>query len=209
MNQVKLNYRQGPGICVFQLHKGSSGITWHFLPDSFYMNAVISSSKYPRNNIQNLLAVEDLGRGSSGKVWMTMTNSNNPAICVLKFRNYQRHENQLETEKEWWHLLYPEFRSLVHVENWSGSLALRMPHFSSIPTERRDDFREQIHTLLREKFANERYVHEDVRWRNLGIYRGSDGVEVPVLYDLETVPFSISKRRDSNCRNNGHWSTNS
>jgi hypothetical protein len=115
MNQVKFNYRQGPGICVFQLHRGNSGISWHSLPVSFDMNAVISSSKYPRNNIQNLLAVEDLGRGSSGKVWLTMANSNNSAICVLKFHNYRRYEKQLETEKNWWDILYPEFASLVHV----------------------------------------------------------------------------------------------
>jgi hypothetical protein len=62
-----------------------------------------------------------------------------------------------------------------------------MPHFSSIPTERRDKFYDQIQTLLWKKFTTRRYVLEDVRWRNLGIYRGSDGLEVPVFYDLETV----------------------
>jgi hypothetical protein len=166
---------------------GNTEITWHSLPGSFDMNAVISSSRYPRSNIQHLLAVEDLGRGSSGKVWLTMTNSNNPAICVLKFHNYRKHENQLEKEKNWWDILYPEFASLVHVEYWSGSLALRMPHFSSIPIERRDEFCDQIQILLWEKFINRGYVHGDVRWRNIGIYRESSGVEVPVLYDLETV----------------------
>lgn len=90
----------------------------------------------------------------------THTHQHVHTLCVHKFHNYVKFKGQLETEKKWWHLLYPEFESLVHVEYWSSSLTLRMQNFSSIPTEQRGAFSGPIRMLLQEMFGD-RYAHQD------------------------------------------------
>lgn len=189
MTQVRLNYRlstPGTGRCVFKVQRGDNvGITWCSLPNGIDMNMVMKSSRFPRKNTQYLLAIEDLGRGSSGKAWLMMTTHDNPAICVLKFAN--KMENALKTELKWWVEIYPEFSKFVEVDCWSGSPALCMPHFPSIPIDKRRDYIESIRHLLESPKFGTRYVHNDVRWRNIGLYKQSDGNVIPVLYDLESV----------------------
>ncbi len=76
----------------------------------------------------HLLAVEDLGRGGSGKVWLIRTvSTRKPSICVLLFHN----ENSIismNQEKCNWDAVYPEFEKITSVDTWSGSIALKMPH---------------------------------------------------------------------------------
>jgi hypothetical protein len=135
--------------------------------------------------VTQLLAIEDLGRGSSGKAWLCSTTSTRPSICVLKFSNKAGEKFSLEDEKQWWHQIYPEFASKVKVEEWSGSSALVMPHFTPVPESRRPAFERSIRDLLTRRFGVD-YIHKDVRWRNIGYYL-RQGEEIPVLFDLESV----------------------
>ena len=93
-------------------------------------------------------------------------------------------------EKDNWDLVYPEFKTITSVGTWSGSTALKMPHFCTIPMEARDSFRPLIENMIQEKFSKAGLVHCDVKWRNIGYYMGKNTAimdPVPVLYDLESV----------------------
>lgn len=193
MNQVNIHFRRGVPRSLFKLHKDEKRITWHPLSEIPIDLTALASSKFPRKNTRALLAVEDLGRGSSGKAWLTCTLSKTPAICVLKYSNKGDlgGRDSLNVEKSWWDRIYPEFSTMTKVEIWSGSYALVMPHFCSIPENRREDYRDEIYQLLVTKFEANELVHQDVRWRNIGVYLKKDGDSVVVLYDLQSVrPFS-------------------
>ena len=137
--------------------------------------------------------------GASGKAWLacTCTKSRNktPAICVLKYGN--KGSLGLEYEKRMWEILYPEFKGKIKLEMWSGSLALVMPHFCSVTLTDRNMYQESIEALLIERFHSNGYIHQDVRWRNIGFY-ANDGGNVPILYDLETV-------RELNDQDDPNW----
>ena len=129
MNEVRLYHTFGVPRCLFQLHKDKNGITWHPMGripiDVENLTAINFCS---RGDVLHLLAVEDLGRGGSGKVWLTCTvSARKPSICVLKFHN----ENsiiRMNQEKCNWDAVYPEFEKITSVDTWSGSIALKMPH---------------------------------------------------------------------------------
>jgi hypothetical protein len=82
MSNVELNYRDGISKCLFKLHKNEKKITWHPI-DSIQLDLnELTGHKFPRSNTKTLLAIEDLGRGSTGKAWLACTLSTKPAICV-------------------------------------------------------------------------------------------------------------------------------
>ena len=196
MDEVHLHHTIGVPCCLFLLHKGRMGITWHAV-DGIHIDIkdLSAINTFPRNNVQHLLAVEDLGRGGSGKVWLTCTLSKKPSICVLKFHNYDGTGSKLLEEKNIWDAVYPDFEMLTSVDMWSGSFALKMPHFSAIPVDDRDSLKTPILEMMRKTFQDRGFVHLDVRWRNIG-YIVKDGKMHPLLYDLESVR-KYSEEQDS------------
>ena len=90
--------------CLFKFHKSISTITYHPINISYTtdINTMINFNQYPNNssnNVNTLIAVEDLGRGSSGKAWLCITNTTShpttttttsaaAAVCVVNFNNY-------------------------------------------------------------------------------------------------------------------------
>jgi hypothetical protein len=191
MTQVRLSYRPMERRCGFVLHRGNEhGITWHPNTDETIAGlnvSTISGDRYPRTTTGKLLALEDLGRGATGKAWLLCTLSRHPAVCVLKFwnKNSDNVQKRLEDEKKWWDKVYPEYERLTRVEQWSGSYALMMPHFAEIPCERRGEFRGLIEQLLQTRFQNCNLVHPDIAWRNIGFqFIRATQTEAPVIYDL-------------------------
>ena len=83
-----------------------------------------------------------------------------------------------------WTRAYPELK--VYLETWCGHLALRMPHFAVIHPDQRSTKLALVEEALREHFVANRLVHEDVNWRNIGIYRQGRRERV-VLYDMASV----------------------
>lgn len=191
MTQVRIDYYQQYNyLCGFILHKGNDSITWHSKNQQLAALNVnnIDGHTFPRSDTTNLFALEDLGRGASGKVWLMCTLSPNPGICVLKFANDPVNaQTKLNLEKNWWHLIYPEFLKYTNVELWSGTWALMMSHFSVIPPLQRSKFRESIKQLLEQKFQARGLVHPDVAWRNIGFYLDKNNNKIPVLYDLDGI----------------------
>mmetsp|Transcript_24421 Transcript_24421/g.35886 ORF Transcript_24421/g.35886 Transcript_24421/m.35886 type:complete len:594 (+) Transcript_24421:43-1824(+) len=187
MASAYLHHRPGLSQCLFKFHKDITSITWHPTSYEAVLNRV-NFNRFPPHCTRCLIALEDLGRGSTCKSWLAVTTSaKHSAVCVLKFE-YEADAMSmiLRTELKNWKLLYPEFASMTAVEVWSGSEALKMPYFGSIPETEREKFREPIRRLLSTKFGK-KYVHPNVRWRSIGKYTNNDGERVPVLYDLHNV----------------------
>ena len=192
MTQVKLNQHRGIPRSLFKLHKGEDAhprISFHPI-NAFPLTVEnIQSNKFPRASTRMLLALEDLGRGSTGKAWLCCTLSVSPALCVLKFGNKGDHVSaeRLKQEKKWWDKVYPKFTGMTKVEVWGGSKALVMPHICAIPEEERCEFRERIHTMMLTSFHKLGYEHQDVAWRNIGYYVDENNIKSPVLFDLERI----------------------
>jgi hypothetical protein len=188
MNAVKLHHRSTFPHCVFKLHLNQRHITWHAVTSIGIEFVHLNTHKFPRKDVKTLIALEDLGRGRSGKAWLASTLSQKPAICVLKFCNDDTGSMQkLDLEKSWWHEVYPEFKKMVKIRMWSGSYALMMPHFCAIPAVERTLYYDSIKDLLTEKFCKKLLIHTDVAWRNFGMYVKKPRYYQPILYDLESV----------------------
>lgn len=173
--------------CLLKFHKDISAVTFH--PASYEdIQPFVDFNKFPAKNVKNLVALEDLGRGSTGKAWLCVTVTKpRSAACVLKFGNTYPKSSMLGHERDMWTLLYPEFSSMIKLEQWSGADALVMPHFSTVLEDEREQYREELRNVLISKFMDNGKVHRDVRWRNIGKYRNESGRVVLVLFDLHDV----------------------
>ena len=132
-----------------------------------------------------LYAIEDLGRGSDGRVWLMCTSSG--AVCVLKFPiNTMSEFNDVERELKNWKKAYPEFESKVLHEKWCGRDALRMPHFAAVKPDDRSNVLHLVEETLQANFSSNGLVHLDVAWRNIGLY-AVGGEQHAVVFDLGRV----------------------
>jgi hypothetical protein len=174
--------------CLLKFHKKNIGtVTFH--PASYKsVHSMIDFDKFPNTNVKTLVALEDLGRGSTGKAWLCAAATKpRSTACVLKFDNTDYYSLNLRIERDMWHLLYPEFSHMVKLERWSGADALVMPHFSTVFECEREQYKDELITVLNSKFMNNGKVHNDVHWRNIGKYRNKDGNVSLVLFDLRDV----------------------
>lgn len=173
--------------CLLKFHKEISAVTFH--PASYEdVLPLVDFNKFPAKNVKNLVALEDLGRGSTGKAWLCVTLTKpRSAVCVLKFDNKHAKSDKLVHEREMWALMYPEFSNMIKLEQWSGADALVMPHFATVLEHEREQYKDEVRDVLTRKFMKNGKVHKDVRWRNIGKYRSKDGSIVLVVFDLHDV----------------------
>jgi hypothetical protein len=61
-----------------------------------------------------------------------------------------------------------------------------MPHFAAVKDQDRLNTLELVRATLTAKFASKGLVHEDVAWRNIGVYKDG-GVTKAVVFDLNRV----------------------
>jgi hypothetical protein len=192
MSTSQLHNRGSISRCLLRFHKDKTMVSYH----SATYEEVISTVKFeqfPKRNTKNLIALEDLGRGATGKAWLCATLSI-PfcSACVLKFHNNSK-KIDLEREKHFWHLIYPEFKNKVRIEHWSGQNALVMPHFTEVLEENRHLYKNAFFDTLTSKFISNGLFHGDEKWKNIGIYR-EDGVDIVVVFDLHSVEHLVVDR---------------
>jgi hypothetical protein len=183
--------------CLLKFHKEISAVTFH--PASYEdIQPLVDFNKFPANNVRNLVALEDLGRGSTGKAWLCVTVTKpRSAACVLKFDNKHAKSYNLVHERDMWTLLYPEFSSMIKLEQWSGADALVMPHFSTVLVHEREQYKEELRDVLNSKFMKNGKVHKDVRWSNIGKYRNKSGIVELVVFDLhDVVDYNVDAHGD-------------
>lgn len=187
MASAHTHYHANLSRCLLKFHKGITAVTFHPMSHEDVHSAV-DYGKFPSRSVKTLVALEDLGRGSTGKAWLCVTVTKpRSAVCVLKFDNKQTSSGRLESERDMWNLLYPEFSHMIKVESWSGADALVMPHFSTVLEHEREQYRNELYYVLTAKFVDKGKVHKDVRWRNIGKYRDKMGKVVIVVFDLHDV----------------------
>jgi hypothetical protein len=139
--------------------------------------------KYPRQGVKHFYIWDDLGHGIDGRALLASTAGG--AVCVLKFFFLKEQEDAMkikaDKELQLWHRIYPEYKKHVRVVKLVGRPVLMMPHFAS-PT-RTPDVVEGVRKALYEFFDARELVHDDVKWRNIGLRH--DGQ--PLLYDLGCI----------------------
>jgi hypothetical protein len=185
MSTSQLRNRVSISRCLLRFHKDSPMVSYHSATyEDVYRT--VNFCRCPNRNTKNLIALEDLGRGATGKAWLCVTLSTPSAsACVLKFHNTKK-ITDLEKEKDLWHKIYPEFSKLVRIERWSGENALVMPHFTEVLERDRSLYREALFETLSSKFVANGLYHGDVKWKNIGIYRRDQMVKL-VVFDLHSV----------------------
>lgn len=187
MSKAHMYHTANLSRCLLKFHKGAQKVTFH--PVSYdVVHSQVNFDKFPNKSVKTLVALEDLGRGSTGKAWLCVTVTKpRSASCVLKFDNDKSVSSKLLYEREMWHLLYPEFSMMVKLENWSGADALVMPHFSAVLESEREQYRDELLEVLNTHFFDKGKVHRDVRWRNIGKYCNRRGAVSLVVFDLNDV----------------------
>ena len=155
---------------------------WCRRPDAA-KNENLQWTKVP--NASRLLLVEDLGVGSSGRVWLVCSSSG--LVGVLKFCILEFEQNShLEKELERWRLLYPELGKLCSLRQIACHEALLMPHLCT--PQRNQKSLDGIRQTLRSRFVEKGLKHGDVAWRNIGVYKDvGSGQDSYVVFDLEHV----------------------
>ncbi len=94
-----------------------------------------------RFSSQILLAIAENKVESAIQVYeQTLALPQTETEAMLYFEGYELNGPcvKLMHEGDMWTLLYPEFSSMIKLEQWSGSYALVMPHFSSVLEHERD-----------------------------------------------------------------------
>jgi len=166
------------------LYFENSQLSWIKRPVNFDFMKIIESGKFPRSDCDSFIGVEDLGRGSTGKAWLTTTKAC-AAVCVIKF--YNQSKCNIQHELNCWHTAYEEFTQLVSIKTLVGQETLQMPHFSTIIEADRMKFKNDIKIILENNFHSKSLVHTDVRWRNIGCYKNKMNEIKPIVYDLYDV----------------------
>lgn len=173
---------------LLRFTRGAGDVIWTRLP-----GVTGKWNKVARSDVIRLFAIEDLGRGANGRVWLTCTSSG--AVCVLKYSIEKKPDRALAGEYKNWTKAYPQMK--VYLETWCGHTALRMPHFATISPDQRTTKLGLVEEALRTHFLGNGLVHEDVYWRNIGIYRQGRQEHV-VLYDMASV-------REARVGEGDHW----
>ena len=145
---------------------------------------------------KNVLLLEDLGVGRSGRVWLVCSASG--LVGVLKFsvvtgmgeRLEDLRKKHVESELERWKEIYPDLGKMCRVQKFAGHWALLMPYLCA--PKRNEASVNRIEQTLRKHFVEKNLKHEDVAWRNIGMYRDEAGHDVCIVFDLERVTTSKS-----------------
>jgi hypothetical protein len=113
---------------------------------------------------------------------------------VLKFSLGESPDRTLDAEKNAWDKVYGAVGIKVYREKWNGHAALRMPHFAPVHPKNRGNALPLVRDTLEKHFHANGVKHNDVAWRNIGMFKGTDGTEHAVVFDMS----STSSTKDDN-----------
>ena len=136
--------------------------------------------------VKNFFLWEDLGTGADGRAFLVTGGSRN-AVGVLKFF-FTDAERKAKHEMQMWRVAYSHLapvKKTVRTLQVMGNTALLMPWFQA--PERTQSELDAIMDTLRNDYVAKGVRHDDVAWRNIGIYRKSDGQIGAVVFDMQRV----------------------
>jgi hypothetical protein len=104
MAKSHLHHHNNLPRCLLKFHKEIDAVTFH--PASYEsVHNMVDFDKFPNKNVKTLVALEDLGRGSTGKAWLCVTVTKpHSSSCVLKFDSENVNSKNLKRERDMWHL---------------------------------------------------------------------------------------------------------
>jgi hypothetical protein len=139
---------------------------------------------------RTLFVLAFLGHGGDGDAVLACAPEGK-GVCVLKWRH---DGGDVEDEHAWWQKVYDAPHTRLGVWNRRPTLAMR--YFAPVTVAQRREAAAQVdgrehpilaavRTVLEVNFAGRGFRHEDIAWRNVGLYRDTaDGELKAVLFDL-------------------------
>jgi len=113
----------------------------------------------------------------------------------LKFCNKDP-ERQANKERNIWHTLYsslPPVTKTVRIVEAMGHTALLMPWFQS--PQRTSSTLKAVEKTLKEDYVGKGFYHDDVAWRNIGVYT-DNGETKAVIFDMQSVVSDTEQKSD-------------
>ena len=136
--------------------------------------------------VKNFFLWEDLGHGADGRAFLVYGGTKG-AVGVLKLF-FNEAETKSRHEHEMWLSVYSHLipvQKAVRVVQVMQQQALLMPWFQC--PNRTSSTLEAVEKTLREDFCNKGIRHDDVAWRNVGVYKDKGGQERAVVFDMQKV----------------------
>lgn len=162
---------------------------WKRAPDRATLNFDLFISK----SVKNFFLWEDLGTGADGRAFL-VSGGTKGAVGVLKFFHKDT-EQRASHEELMWKSIYSHLVpvSSLRVVQVMGATALLMPWFQC--PERTEQELEAVKLTLKNDFQRKGFRHDDVAWRNVGIYE-QDGETKAVVFDMQRVVASKEDEED-------------
>jgi hypothetical protein len=165
---------------VLRLANATTSI-WTKAPEKSALQFHLCISK----GVKRFYLWEHLGHGADGKAFL-VSGGTKGAVGVLKFF-FQNDQDSADHEAKMWTAVYshlPAVSASVRVVKVMGHIALLMPWFQT--PKRTQESLEAIETSLKNDFTAKGYHHDDVAWRNVGVYTDSGQVKA-VVFDMKRV----------------------
>lgn len=174
------------------------GFTWHYLRTPIRIEQ-LNFNITPQQTAKKFYSWEHLGHGASGRAFLVSTTKT-LAVGVLKCffassdadatnKKVSRLQNR---DQEWanWQKIYGDNRKDKSLKEYSchkvvafSRPCIVMPYFAPILVDDRHNQLNEIRNALQKYFVNQGYIHEDVRWRNIG----KDCNGKVVIFDLGQI----------------------
>jgi len=151
----------------------------------------VNQKKY-NVGLQKIHVILHLGSGGNGSCCLGVSEGGG-SCCAIKFFHPQKpmtKEELANQEFKNWETVYGNRQILPNCRllNVAGGPCLVMPYLRPIPLHDRPKFLEngQIEKAL-SYFAKSGYIHNDIKWRHLGLWVDDQGQDIICLMDLGDV----------------------
>jgi hypothetical protein len=172
--------RQGPEPTVLRLANETTS-AWKRAPPQSSLNFDLCIA----GAVKRFFLWEDLGHGADGRAFL-VSGGTKGAVGVLKFF-YVDAEARAQHEENMWKGVYSHLLPVaktVRTVQVMRQTALLMPWFQC--PERTQSTLDAVEKTLREDFMDKGFRHDDVAWRNVGVYC-DDGQTKAVVFDMQRV----------------------
>jgi hypothetical protein len=182
--------RQGAEPTVLRLANATTSV-WKKAPQQTSLNfdRCISGA------VRNFYLWEDLGHGADGRAFLVSSGTRG-AVGVLKFF-FQDPEAKAQYEEKMWKAVYSHLSPVantVRSVKVMGQAALLMPWFQC-PKRTQSELDAVQKTLLKD-FKNKGIRHDDIAWRNVGVYHDENGQLQAVVFDMQKVFYVANQEED-------------
>jgi hypothetical protein len=182
--------RQGAEPTVLRLTNETTS-AWKKAPQQ----ASLNFDRCLSGAVKNFYFWEDLGHGADGRAFL-VSGGTRGAVGVLKFF-FQDPEAKAQYEEKMWKAVYshlPPVANTVRIVKVMGQTALLMPWFQC--PKRTQLELDAVQKTLSEDFKNKGMRHEDIAWRNVGLYHGDNGELQAVVFDMQKVCYVANQEED-------------